>query len=234
MEKFNLLVSKNEVLKKLFAHCPEDVKENQYIELFPKGYTLIEKGSEINSVFILLSGGFDVFKDDDKYNSLSFLSNQAPAFAGVLEAISGHKVANASVRTNSESLVAIYDVKDFKRWIEGDFEAYKLVFTLFTQDMYHNLSEKVENNPHNGKNYIMRYLSTTYRNDILLNGEIIISYSTEKLAEYLNMHQDCLTNNIEMLMKDHLISLADDKIIINKQQLGRIESFLIHNSQNRG
>ncbi|MBK5201102.1 MAG: cyclic nucleotide-binding domain-containing protein [Spirochaetaceae bacterium] len=231
MEEFDFLVSKNEVLKKLFAHCPEDIKMNQTIELFPKGSTLIEKGKEINSVFILLSGGFDVFKEDDKYNNLTFLSNQAPAFAGVLEAISGHKIANASVRTNSESIVVIYSLKDFKSWIESDFSTYKLIFTIFTQDMYHNLSEKFEFNSQHGKNFIMNYLSTTYRNDILLNGEIIIAYSSEILSKNLNMHEDSFKNNIEWLLRDHLISMAEDKIIINKQQLGRIESFLIHNSQ---
>lgn len=231
MGNFDLLVSNNEVLRKLFAHCPEDIKMKQSIELFPEGFTLIEKGKDINSVYILLSGGFDVFKDDNKYNHLSFLSNKAPAFAGILEAISGNQIANASVRTNAESWVAIYNAKDFKRWIEGDFSTYKLIFTFFAKDMYHNLSEKYEYDPQHGKNYIMNYLSTTYRNDILLNGEIVITYNCENLAKNLNMHKDIFQNNIEWLLRDRLISILDNKIIINKQQLGRIESFLIHNSQ---
>lgn len=231
MGDFELIISKNKVLKDLFAHCPEEIINNKHLELYPEGVTLIEKGSNIDSVYILLSGGVDVFKDDDKFNELSFLSNEAPAFAGLLEALSSYKRANANVRTNSESLIAIYSAQDFIKWIESDFEIYKMIITIFTQDMYHTLSEKNTCDINHGKNFLMNYLSTTFRDEILLNGEIVINYSCEDLAKTLNMHPEYFHNNIDWLLRGNLISLTNGNIIINKLQLGRIESFLIHNSK---
>ncbi|MGH4037995.1 MAG: cyclic nucleotide-binding domain-containing protein [Sphaerochaeta sp.] len=230
MENIEMLVSKDKMLKKLYNNCPREIKEKQILKKFPVDYTIIKKGEIVDSVYILVAGKFDVFKDDDKSNRYSYLSNKAPCFAGILEVLSGGHVANATVRTGDECLVIIVDAISFKNWIESDFETYKLVFENFTRDMYHTLNEVDPSSKPHGKNLIMRHLSMYYREEILDNGFTTIVIE-ESFAHKLNMENKNLQSYLEMLRDDQLIDYDGNKLSINEQQLGRIENFLLHNFQ---
>jgi hypothetical protein len=233
MERFEALISNDELLSKLFNNCPEEIRERQVIKRVPANYVLIEKEEEVNSVYILVSGRFDVFKMDDKDNDLAYLSNDAPCFAGILEVLSGGKVANATVRTSQESVVIIVNGNDFMEWIESDFESYKLVFNNFVKDMYHTLNDIDPNALINGKNLLMKYLSKNFREEIMNNGYIEIELDKAGFSASLNMNIENLENNLSTLLRDQLISIERECLCITEQQLGRIESFLLHNSSRR-
>ena len=177
--------------------------------------------------------GFDVFKMDDKDNSMTYLSNDPPCFAGILEILSGGKIANATVRTSQESVVIIVNGEDFKRWIENDFTSYKLVFNNFVKDMYHTLNDFDPNSIPHGKNLLMKYLSTNYRDEIMTKGQIQIVLDKEGFSASLNMDISSFEENLSVLIRDQLISLDGELLIISEQQLGRIESFLLHNYTSR-
>lgn len=233
MERFKALISKDKMLSKLYNNCPEEIKKRQVIKRVPANYVIIHKDEEVNSVFILVSGRFDVFKMDDKDNNLAYLSNDPPCFAGVLEILSGGIVANATVRTSQESVIIIVNGKDFRKWIENDFESYKLVFDNFVKDMYHTLNDVDSNSFLNGKNLIMKYLSTNYRDEIMIKNQITIELNKENFASRLNMNIESLEESLSVLLNDRLISIDSGRLCINEQQLGRIESFLLHNTSRR-
>jgi hypothetical protein len=233
MERFKALIANDELLSKLFNNCPEEIRKRQVIKIVPANYVLIKKDEEVNSVFILVSGRLDVFKMDDKDNGLAYLSNDPPCFAGILEVLSGGKVANATVRTSQESVIIIVNGQDFKQWIESDFESYKLVFTNFVKDMYHTLNDIDPKALLHGKNLLMKYLSFNFRDEIMMNGRIDIELNKEVFSSRLDMNIGSLEDNLSTLLKEQLISIESEFLCITEQQLGRIESFLLHNSSSR-
>lgn len=230
MEKYETLIFNDEVLSKLYNNCPDEIKKKLVIKRVHSNSVLIKKGSEVNTVYILVSGQFDVFKMDDKDNTLTYLSNSPPCLAGVLEILSEGKIANATVRTGKESVVIVIDGLDFKNWIENDFESYKMVCTLFVKDMYHTLNDYEPEEKPSGKNLIMQYLSCNYRDEIMQKNEISIEFSPDSFSTILNMDIESLDSSITMLIDDKLITIDNGKLTISVQQLGRIESFLLHNN----
>jgi CRP-like cAMP-binding protein len=190
-----------------------------YEKNYKKGEIILQAGSLINSIGLVLSGGVDI-EIDDAWGGNTILSYVKPGqlFAETYACIPGEPLL-VNVRAVQNTTVLFLNAEKLMTTCSSCCSYHnKLIQNLLQISAHKNLSlsrRSIHTSAKSIRGRLLSYLSE----QVKVNGsyEFTIPFDRQQLADYLGVERSALSNELSKMQKDGLISFHKNEFIILRQ-----------------
>lgn len=225
MEKIRLLPSEEQkYMRKLFAECTNEVRENLSVKEVKKEYNFITAGERCNSIFVLLRGrakGIDTQVQGKVY---AFKEFGPGSVLGEFECLSGIPEYSITIRTITDSIFWVLPSPVYFRWMKRDGNA----LFLRTQRLLLELTyQTIESRKHlliNCDDRLILYFLEQCEGH-REKGDVIIRKSREEMANTTGFHVKTINRNIKKLQTKGYLSIEAGKINISREQYKAMKTY---------
>lgn len=218
MEYMKLLpTNEQEYMNRLFANCPQEVKNRMCIRNVERGRSFVVAGNPCESIFIILKGraiGIDMQLPEKVYEFKEFIPGR---FLGEFECLSSIPEYSITIRALTNCVLYVIPSRVYLKWMQTDGNA----LFLRTQKLLHDLTRQTKDD----RKYLMLecmdrmalYLLEYYEKQCC-TGEVCIRRTREELSNALGFSAKTINRNAKKLEEHGFLSLCSGKIFISKEQ----------------
>lgn len=231
MEPVKLLPSKEqEYMNRLFAGCPEEIKNRMAIRKVEKGRSILLAGEPCESIFIILKGraiGIDVQLPEKIYEFKEFGPGR---FLGEFECLSSIPEYGISVRTLTDCTLCVILSEMYLEWMKHDGNA----LFLRTQNILLELTRQTRNDRKylmlecmdRMVLYLLEYCEKQYSEKQDRTMEIFIQRTREELSNAIGFTEKTINRNIRKLAEQDFVSVHSGKISISRKQYDAMNHYV--------
>ncbi len=218
MEKIKLLPKdEQEYMYRLFANCPEEIKNSLSIRNVERGRSFVLSGEPCNNIFIILKGkavGIDMQLPEKIYKFKEFGPGR---FLGEFECLSAISEYSITIRAITPCILYMIPSQLYLEWMKNDGNA----LFLRTQKLLYELTKQTRND----RKYLMLecrdrmvlYLLENYEKQNT-NQEVCVKKTREELSSAIGFSEKTINRNIKKLEEQGFLSLRAGKIFISEEQ----------------
>ncbi len=223
MEQIKLLPSnEQEYMNRLFAECPEEIKNCMNVQRVEKGRSFVIAGEPCKSIFIILKGramGIDVQLPEKIYEFKEFGPGR---FLGEFECLSSIPEYGISIRALTDCVLYRIPSRAYLEWMKRDGHA----LFLRTQKILLDLTRQTRNDRKylmlecmdRMALYLLEYCEKQYDRKPDDMQEVFVRRTREELSNAIGFSEKTINRNTRKLADQDFLSLRSGKIFISKEQ----------------
>lgn len=204
-------------LKQLLFSIPKDIRRRSHLKTVKSGETIVKKGDEVKSVYILIEGDVKVTNEFPNGQRYTFAQILSISFIGELEILAGEKEFATNVEAVTSCRMLVLTAEDFTQWIKSDPVFLMAVTKILAKKMYLTSSENGTVIFFSGvrklQNYIVNYCRERMDREVVL-----INRNRQQIAEEIGTSVKTVNRCVEKLKAGGFLMLKRGKIYINKDQ----------------
>lgn len=208
-------------------HPPEIIQHQIKILRIDSGKAILQKGEELRSVYIILSGSVDIEEPVYTGSIYSFTALGTGSLIGELEVLLGRNLTQFTVRARTDAVLLKLSRDAFNQWWQQDIQMSNMIVRTLAQKMMSNAILTSTYPFTSGLVKVANFLAG-YCQERVLDEEsfpIHVSLTRSAMGDKLGISVRTVNRSIKRLAEHALLSVEKKVIVIGEAEYRGLENF---------
>ncbi len=230
---YQQLVEKQPAILAYSKSVPSDLDGHFSVRNIPAKSTILEKGSDIENIGILLSGTYRAVDEGKNGEQFVVEKREAVAFIGALACQAGAAKAACRYESITDCEIAFLQTEKFCKWLFGDAHFYKKLNTEYLRKLYSFLNDTWPELCYSSTKYTFYiYILEGVTTEIVDGTPVYILKKTRsEISDETGISVRTITRTVGKFVQDGAVSILHGKIYMSQSQYKKKNHFLEYYKQ---